>query len=91
MLSVFPNADKLPGMAQAALLSLVFNRGTSLKGDRREEMRHIKSLLAGDSPYDLQAIAKAFRDMKELWVGKGLDGLIARREREARFVEEAIT
>ena len=39
MLSAFPNANKLPGSAQGALLSLVFNRGTSLKGDRRQEMR----------------------------------------------------
>jgi hypothetical protein len=28
--------------------------------------------------------------MKKLWIGKGVDGLIARREREARFVENAI-
>ena len=54
MLSAFPNSNKLPGSAQGALLSLVFNRGTSLKGDRRQEMLAINKLLAGDPPYDLK-------------------------------------
>ena len=89
-LSAFPNVGKLPGMAQAALLSLVFNRGTSMKGERREEMREIKDILAGEPPYDLRGVTKALRNMKKLWIGKGVDGLIARREREARFVENAI-
>ncbi len=91
MLSIFPNASKLPGNAQGALLSLVFNRGTSLKGDRRQEMRAIKDLLAGEPPYDLAAITQQLRAMKRIWQGKGLDGLIARREREARLVESSIT
>jgi GH24 family phage-related lysozyme (muramidase) len=91
MLSAFPNANKLPGSAQGALLSLVFNRGTSLKGDRRQEMRAIKDLLAGEPPYDLEKIAAELRAMKRIWEGKGLNGLITRREREARLVEGAIT
>jgi GH24 family phage-related lysozyme (muramidase) len=90
MLGALPNADKLPGSAQGALLSLIFNRGTSMKGDRREEMRDIKTLLAGEPPYDLKKIAAEIRNMKRLSQGKGLDGLIARREREARMVESAI-
>jgi GH24 family phage-related lysozyme (muramidase) len=91
MRSAFPNADKLPGAAQGALLSLVFNRGTSLKGPRRTEMSNIAKLLEkNDPPYDLKAIAKEIRDMKRLWIGKGLNGLITRREREARLVESAI-
>ena len=77
-------------MAQAALLSLVFNRGTSMKGERREEMREIKDILAGEPPYDLHRVARALRDMKKLSIRKGVDGLIVRREREARFVEHAI-
>jgi GH24 family phage-related lysozyme (muramidase) len=90
MISAFPNADKLPGNAQGALLSLVFNRGTSMKGERREEMRNIREALAGEPPYDLRTIAKELRDMKKLWEGRGLSGLITRREREARLVENAI-
>ncbi len=90
MLSAFPDADKLPGSAQGALLSLVFNRGTSMKGERREEMRSIRELLEAEPPYDLKAIAAELRAMKRLWVGLGLNGLIARREREARLVESAM-
>jgi GH24 family phage-related lysozyme (muramidase) len=90
MISAFPNADKLPGLAQGALLSLVFNRGTSMKGERREEMREIRDLLSGSPPFNLKAIAASIRDMKKLWEGKGLGGLIARREREARMVEAAV-
>lgn len=90
MLAAFPNADKLPGIAQAALLSLVFNRGTSMKGERREEMRQIRQALAGDPPYDLKRVAAAIRAMKKLWEGRGLNGLITRREREARMVESVI-
>ncbi|MFN2508868.1 MAG: peptidoglycan-binding protein [Chthoniobacterales bacterium] len=90
MLTAFPNADKLPGNAQGALLSLVFNRGTSMKGERREEMRNIKEVLAGEPPYDLRKIAAELREMKRLWEGLGLSGLITRREREARLVEIAI-
>ncbi len=88
--AAFPNVEKLPGPAQGALLSLVFNRGTSLKGERRQEMKTIRDLLAGDPPYDLKAIARELRAMKRIWEGQGLSGLIARREREARLVESAM-
>jgi hypothetical protein len=59
-------------------------------GERREEMREIKEILAGEPPYDLRGVTKALRDMKKLWIEKGVDSLIGRREREARFVENAI-
>jgi hypothetical protein len=32
-------------------------------------------------------LAKEFRKMKRIWKGKGLDGLIERREAEAKLVE----
>ena len=82
--------DAYPGVVQGALLSLVFNRGTSLQGGRREEMRKIRELLATGSTKEqtLEEIATQFR--KILWIGKGLDGLVIRREREARWVESAI-
>ncbi len=90
MASAFPNVDKLPGAAQGALLSLVFNRGTSMKGERRAEMANIRDLLAGPPPYDLARIAAELRKMTRLGDGQGLAGLGARREREARLVESAI-
>ncbi|MDD2853617.1 MAG: hypothetical protein PHY09_17165, partial [Desulfuromonadaceae bacterium] len=37
-----PGVVELPGDAQGALLSLVFNRGTSMVGDRRLELRAIR-------------------------------------------------
>jgi len=90
-LTAFPGLDKLPGDAQGALVSLVFNRGGGMKdskkhpGDRRE-MRAIRDLVPKG---DLAGIARELRSMKRLWVGKGLDGLIARREDEAKLVENA--
>ena len=61
-----------------------------MMGERRQGIREIKNLLAGEPPYDLAKIAEELRAMKRVWVGKGLDGLITRREREARLVESAI-
>lgn len=69
--------------------------------DRRTEMRAIRSAIKYFSalPEDehlfelgglLQEIAAQIRDMKRLWEGKGLNGLITRREAEARLVESAI-
>ena len=84
--------DAFPGVVQGALLSLVFNRGTSLEGGRREEMRKIRDLLASNASQSqiLEEIATQLRKMKNLWIGKGLDGLVIRREKEARWVESAI-
>ena len=53
-------------------------------------MRKINELLAGEPPYELARIARELRAMKRIWEGKGLNGLITRREREARLVESAI-
>jgi GH24 family phage-related lysozyme (muramidase) len=79
----YPGAEKLPPDAQAALVSLVYNRGSSLSGARRAEMANIRRHVARG---DLEAIAKELEAMKRLWVGKGLDGLLTRRDREARLV-----
>lgn len=91
--AAFPNFDALPLDAQGALVSLTFNRGARMEdrnpGDRKE-MRAIRAALAdGVQRADLPVIAAQLRQMKRLWVGKGLDGLLARRENEARMVERA--
>ena len=83
----FPGIAKLPPDAQGALVSLVFNRGTSMEGDRRREMRAIQAAVANG---DLQEIADQLRSMKRLWVNQGLDGLLERREKEAELVESCI-
>lgn len=84
---VYPGLEKLPGDAQGALVSLIYNRGASLEGDRRVEMRQIRDAVARE---DLPAIAQSLRQMKRLWEGQGMAGLIARREAEAKLVEAAV-
>lgn len=92
----FPGIDVLPPMAQGALLSLVYNRGTSMRGDHRREMKAIRDIVrdaalqGGCRPEDLQAIAGQIRAMKRLWIGKGLSGLLRRREGEANMVESCL-
>jgi len=83
----FPGITELPPDAQGALVSLVFNRGTSMEGDRRSEMRAIRDAVPRG---DLQEIADQLRSMKRLWVNKGLDGLLRRREEEAQLVESCM-
>jgi len=83
----FPGADQLKDNAYGALVSLVFNRGSSLKGDSRTEMRNIRDLIPSKN---YAGIANELRKMKRIWEGKGLDGLIARREAEAKLVETCI-
>ncbi len=87
----FPGVDVLPLDAQGALVSLVFNRGTSMVDkpgeDRRKEMRAIREAVPRQ---DLRAIAAQLRSMKRLWEGMRLQGLIDRREAEAVLVESCI-
>lgn len=80
----FPGLNELCDNAYGAIVSLVFNRGTSMKGDNRLEMRNIRVLVPKK---DYKAIAEEIRKMKRLWEGKGLNGLVDRREAEAKLVE----
>jgi GH24 family phage-related lysozyme (muramidase) len=80
----FPGVDKLCDNAYGALVSLVFNRGSAMSGDSRLEMRNIRDLVPKK---DYKGIAKELRKMKRIWQGKGLDGLLERREAEAKLVE----
>jgi GH24 family phage-related lysozyme (muramidase) len=80
----FPSLDQLCDDAYGALVSLVFNRGGSLSGESRSEMREIKNIVPQK---DYSGIAKQLRSMKRLWVNKNMDGLVRRREAEAKLVE----
>jgi GH24 family phage-related lysozyme (muramidase) len=80
----FPGLDELCDDAYGAIVSLVFNRGSSLTGSSRSEMRVIRELVPKK---DYKGIAEELRSMKRIWEGKGLDGLLARREAEAKLVE----
>jgi GH24 family phage-related lysozyme (muramidase) len=85
----FPGSDALHPDAFGALVSLVFNRGGSVVGDSRVEMNNIKKAITGEiktsNLYDY--IAGQIVAMKRLWIGKGLDGLLTRRDEEARLVK----
>jgi GH24 family phage-related lysozyme (muramidase) len=87
----FPGFDRLPLDAQGALVSLVYNRGGSMKDspgtDNRREMRAIRDLVPR---MDLAGIARELESMKRLWQGKGLDGLLRRREAEAALVRSCV-
>jgi hypothetical protein len=80
-LEVYPRVDRLAPDAQAMILSLIYNRGASLRGTRRRHMAALEPLIAQG---DLDAIAEQFELMAELW--PDLPGLRARRRREAEMI-----
>jgi hypothetical protein len=80
---IWPGLEGLCIPAQVALVSIVFNRGASLIGPSRLEMRNIRPLILKE---DYVNIAKEIRSMKRLWEGKGMDGLLKRRDIEADMV-----
>lgn len=83
----FPGYDDLPPLCAGALVSLVYNRGASVAGDRRREILHIRDFV---QTKQFAKVPAEFRSMKRLWVGQGLDGLLRRREDEARMWERGI-
>ncbi len=85
-LLAYPGTAQLPADAQAALVSLVYNRGAKLDGQRRKEMAAIVPLVAQG---DLAGIAAQLRAMKRLWIDTHQPGLLARRDSEAALVEGA--
>ncbi len=79
--TAYPSLDTLPAARRSALISLVFNRGNDLKGDRRREMKTIRDLLAAGG--DLSPVADQLDAMTRLWNPATEGGLIKRRHREA--------
>jgi len=79
-LSIYPGLEKLTPDAAGALVSLVYNRGTDLTGDRRKEMKAIVPLVKS---MDLDKISDQLLSMRRLWN----NGLVGRREREAALVK----
>jgi hypothetical protein len=85
-LAIYPGLEALLPDAIGALISMVYNRGNSLEGDRRIEMKQIVSLVAAKN---YGAIAAQIVKSKRLWKDKGLDGLLERRDNEAALVLNA--
>jgi peptidoglycan hydrolase-like protein with peptidoglycan-binding domain len=78
--SIYPQVDTLTPSRTTALVSLVYNRGTDLNGDRRTEMRAIQNLLAAGR---FDEVSDQFESMTRLWDPEKAAGLIARRRDEA--------
>jgi len=77
-LRVYPQVIDLHGHCAGALVSLVFNRGPALTGDRRTEMADIQRFL---QQKNLSAIPERFEAMQRLWPNTA--GLRRRRREEA--------
>jgi Bacterial toxin homologue of phage lysozyme, C-term len=90
----FPNFDNLPEDAKGGLVSLVFNRGNGLEGDRRREMKLIRDGMKLVSTFDQKAltfIANQIRNMKRIWIGGSIEkGMSRRRDAEAKLIEESL-
>ncbi len=84
VLSIYGGAEKIHPHCFGALLALVYNRGRSLRGDRRREMRNIAEHIRNER---YERIPGEFRAMKRIWAGKGLSGLLKRRDAEAKLFE----
>jgi GH24 family phage-related lysozyme (muramidase) len=85
--SIYPELDSLNEDTRGALVSMIYNRGNKLDGDRRKEMRAIVELVA---KADYEGIADQIERSKRLWEN-GLDGLVKRREEEADLILNSLT
>ena len=81
----FPGFDDLPPFARGALVSLVYNRGASMDGDGRREMRAIRDHIAAGR---LHAVPAEFESMTRLWPNNR--GLRTRRKKEAALWKKGI-
>ncbi|MCK9282299.1 MAG: hypothetical protein M0P71_16910, partial [Melioribacteraceae bacterium] len=73
----WPGFNELDENVQSVLWSLTYNRGGSLAGPSRIEMREIARLTPKK---DYKGIAIQIKKMKRLWEGKGMQGLLDRRD-----------
>jgi GH24 family phage-related lysozyme (muramidase) len=89
--TTFPRSNELPKICLGMLVSLVYNRGTSMTDSKafpgnRKEMRDIQAAIRAGQ---FTKVPEALRAMKRLW--PEVPGLQDRREREAAMFEAALT
>jgi hypothetical protein len=87
-----PNFEELSPDCRGALVSLAYNRGASFSkrrdpGDSQDRYREMRAIRRYMAERRFDPIPDEFRSMKRLWKGKGRDGLLARRDREASLFE----
>lgn len=85
--SIYPELETLHPFEQTAIVGLVYNRGTDLKGSRRVEMLQLVQTIKDDND---ARMAGLIRHMKRLWDSKQ-KGLLLRRELEAWYIEQVDT
>ena len=88
----FPGSENLHPDAFGALVSLIYNRGSSVVGSTRVEMANIRKACLGEIPgvVDLPSyIAAQIRSMKRIWKYRNLSGLLVRRDAEADLIERS--
>lgn len=79
-----PGFEGLRPNAQAAWLSLGFNRGWQMSGPNRTEMRAARDMVP---TRDYDGMAFEFRKMKRVWAGTTIQaGMYRRREAEAKLM-----
>ncbi|MBU0961504.1 MAG: peptidoglycan-binding protein [Proteobacteria bacterium] len=90
--SIYSSINRLPDYCRSVLVSLVFNRGASLSGSTRKEMKEIQNILnrADDTSLSksqrieiLSEVEEEILSMKRLWAPSS--GLIKRRQSEANL------
>jgi hypothetical protein len=81
----YKGVDTLHPHIQSAMLSWCFNRGGGISStsSRDREKRGMRAAI----PTKPGLLPALFRESKRIWVGKGLDGLLGRREDEAALCE----
>ena len=82
--SIYPDLFQLHPVEQSVIVGLVYNRGTSLDGDRRREMRALVAAIQKNNEKDIAGLIRA---MIRLW--PDTPGLRRRRLAEAALIEEA--
>ncbi len=80
-LKIYPDLSKLHPVEISVVCSLIYNRGASLSGDRRKEMRELIKAIKDDSDKE---IADCIISMCRLW--PNVAGLQRRRKAEAALV-----
>lgn len=82
--AIYPGLFKLNPVEQSVIVGLVYNRGDSLDGDRRREMKALVSAIDKD---DDNMMANLVRSMARLW--PDTPGLKKRRLAEAALIQQA--
>lgn len=79
-----PGFEDLRPNAQAAWISLGFNRGWGMSGPNRQEMRAARDLVPAR---DYEGMAHQFVKMKRVWAGTSIErGMYRRRDAEAKLI-----